>query len=508
VPAQLRDAIAKAMAQDPALRYPSAKDFAKALRIQGAPPVNRRRGLRAALTVAVLAVAGVGFLMLEGLVQPGGGGTVALADARISLNRGEYQVARTRFEEYLSSQPEDPEARYGLAYALLLEGDHTRAQEEFAQLGETAMREEGKAAVAYMANGEAARPALEHAADESPGGYAAVLLSMLDMMAGNFDQARQRLDGIHEDELRFDWQRRQYLQTLGQLYYKSGDYTAAQAVFDRLEQSADGAPPAFAEDYADLSRARLESATRADTGEKLARLKELMKEAPAQAGGDAWTSRALRIWIAPVDAHQGLIAQESGLADVLPWRLSRALLSGTKPAITPVERGAEADILAEQELSATLSNPDDAVRLGRVLGARLLLLSKVTRLFGKELMHVSVVDTETTLLAPVGEYEIRRDLDPDAWLGQIMKDLTQAVAKAYPLRGKVTTSPNGPVLNIGTDAGVETGIVFRMAEGAGEALVSNVSTTESTIELRNAEASAIPAEGWRVEQVQESPHAQ
>jgi hypothetical protein len=89
-----------------------------------------------------------------------------------------------------------------------------------------------------------------------------------------------------------------------------------------------------------------------------------------------------------------------------------------------------------------------------------------------------------------------------------MKDLTQAVAKAYPLRGKVTTSPNGPVLNIGTDAGVETGIVFRMAEGAGEALVSNVSTTESTIELRNAEASAIPAEGWRVEQVQESPHAQ
>jgi tetratricopeptide (TPR) repeat protein len=357
---------------------------------------------------------------------------------------------------------------------------------------------------------QAARPALEHAAGEAPGGYAAVLLSVLDMMAGNFDQAKQRLEGIHEDELRFDWQRRQYLQTLGQLYYKSGDYTAAQAVFDRLEQSADGAPPAFAGDYADLSRERLESAIRADTGEKLARLKELMKEAPAQANGDTWTSRPLRIWIAPVDSRQGLIAQESGLADVLPWRMSRALLGGTKPAITPVERGAEADILAEQELSATLSSPDDAVRLGRVIGARLLLLSKVTRLFGKELMHVSVVDTETTLLATVGEYEIRRDLDPDAWLGQIVKDLAQAVAVAYPLRGKVTASNNGPVLNIGADAGVEAGMVFRVSQevgAAGQAIVARVTTSESVIELASAEASAIPAEGWRVEQVQESPNA-
>ena len=39
------------------------------------------------------------------------------------------------------------------------------------------MKNEGQAAVAYMAQGEAARPTLEQAAQAAPGGYAAVLLA-------------------------------------------------------------------------------------------------------------------------------------------------------------------------------------------------------------------------------------------------------------------------------------------------------------------------------------------
>jgi tetratricopeptide (TPR) repeat protein len=508
LPIGIIDAITRAMAMDPALRFESAEAFAAAL-ARGATvnalvkPAGVRRVVRLAAAGAAVFAAALVLVMVQGFA-PGGGSNVLLADARLSMNRGDYEAARQGFEQYLSSQPDSAEARYGLAYAFLLEGDHEHAAEEFSRVGEEALRKEGKAAVAYMASGEAARPALEQAATETPKGYAAVLLAMLDMMGGGFAQAQTRLAAVDESELKFEWQRRQYLQTLGQLHYKSGNFDAAEAVFRRLEESGAGGREGFASDYAALARERRETAGRADSGEQLARLKTLLDEQPASAT-DSWTSRPLRIWIPPIEAGKGVIAQESGLADVLPWRLSLALMNETRVAITPVEREAEAAILAEQELSATLSDPEEAIRLGRVMGARLLLLGKVTRLFDQELMHVSLVDIETTRAIPVGEYVIDRTLDPTAWIGDIVNDLADTVLTTYPLRGRVTASPEGPMLNLGSSAGVAQGMVFRATDTAAGAEPVRATVTEvlgessSRVTITGADAETLAAEGWRVE---------
>lgn len=522
LPRPVYQLLGEAMALEPGHRPAGAEAFAEALRacmVGTAPRVGRarRRASRLSKVLAALAVAVVAVVFGPSLL-PGGGGSVLLADARLNLNQGNYAAARAGFEHYLADRPDNTEARYGLAYALLLEGDQQQAAEEFAQIGEAAMQSEGQAAVAYMASGEAARPVLERAADAIPHGYPAVMLAMLDMMGGDFAQAKTHLDGVQEQELRFDWQRRQYLQTLGQLYYKSGDYKAAEATFGRLEEASAGAAPAVAADYLSLAREHREAAGNKDVSERIARLKGLLESNPPPASLDLWTSRPLPIWILPVDAGQGLIMQESGLADLLPWRLSRALLGDTTVPLTPVDRENVDAVLAEQELSATLSQRDKAIQLGRVVGARLLLEAKVHHLFNQELLHLSLVDTETTQLTPVGEYEVTRNLDATAWFDAIHHDLVAAVQQAYPLRGRIVPDAAGIALNLGSAVGVVPGMRFAVLPAPGlaalpgmAAVVNSVRDADhSTVDIDGAPAASMPAAGWLVEHAAPSetaPHA-
>ena len=377
------------------------------------------------------------------------------------------------------------------------------------------MQNEGKAAVAYMASGEAARPTLESVASDAPGGYAVVLLSILDMMAGHFDTAKARLEKVNESELKFDWQRRQYLQTLGQLNFKSGNFAEAEAIFSRLEQADGTAPSAVAADYVALSRDRAENAGRKDVSEQIARLKALMKDLPASAQGDMWSSRPLHIWIPPIEAQQGLVMQESGLADLLPWRLSRALLENQSLPITPVDRSAEGAILAEQELSATLGSEEGMLRLGRVMGARLLLEAKVSRLFGEEFLHLALVDTETTRWTPVGEYKVSRTLDLNAWMTQVRDDLVAATRAAFPIRGRLNAQGTSPSLNVGGAVGIQPGMHLRVLpaanmpalEGIEVVVTDKVDATSCAVEVQGTLPSTAPAEGWLVEVLQETKEA-
>lgn len=523
----LVDVVSRSLSADPALRYADADAFAAALQASSAKddapaPGPARKALRpfVRLALATAAVLCAGFVVMLGqsMLPGGGGGAVVLADARLQLNGGNYAAARKAFEQYLDAQPDSTEARYGLAYSFLLEGDQEHAATEFAQLGERTLQAEGKAAVAYMASGEKARPALEQAANDAPGGYASVLLAMLDMMAGDFETAQQHLDGVREDDLKFDWQRRQYLQTLGQIHFKSGDFDGAEKIFARLEQGGGGAAADVASDYAALSRERAGATERQEVSAQIARLKALMKEQPPAPDADTWSSRPLRIWIPPVEAGEGVIMQETGLADVLPWRLARGLTENPAFPLTPVERSVQGAILAEQEFSAALSSGENALQLGRVLGAKLLLTTKVSRLFNEELLHVTLVDTETTRPTPVGEYTITRDLDPKAWMAQLQDDIVNAAARAYPVRGKLTPKGAEIELNVGADVGVKAGMRFKVipSEGARaldgvEAVASGkIEAASAVVALSGAPASSIPATGWLVEALrddQEPGHA-
>ncbi len=75
-----------------------------------------------------------------------------------------------------------------------------------------------------------------------------------------------------------------------------------------------------------------------------------------------------------------------------------ALLAG-QPGITTVERSAIAQVLKEQELNATgLVDPQQMVRVGKLVGARILVTGRVFAVDRSVFITAKIIGTETTLV--------------------------------------------------------------------------------------------------------------
>lgn len=89
--------------------------------------------------------------------------------------------------------------------------------------------------------------------------------------------------------------------------------------------------------------------------------------------------------------REDMSALEVGLQQMLLTELAQ------NEALRIVERGALKDILAEQDLAeAGRVDPQTAARVGRVVGARYVILGQYTDWWGDFRMDTRIVDTETT----------------------------------------------------------------------------------------------------------------
>ena len=514
VPPRLGLIVSTAMAASAAGRYPHVDAFLKALRMASAPETpavvrpHRSRvawGIAGAALVVAVVVAGVlmpAWRELRGEPTP-----AVLAEAKAHLEEGELDAARAGFEAYLVSNPASDDALYGLGYSLLLEGDAVQARAAFDQIHEAALRAEGLAAAVHATGGAEARHELEAASEQCPNGYQQVLLAGLELADGAPAQAAARLEQLAPEGLRYAWQRNQYLQTLGQAYFRAGDFPHAVQVFSSLADApVQAGADSVSADYLDLSRRQLDDVRRTEVSAQIARVKALLNAAAPVPEAVAWTSRPMAVWLAPARTGSGPIALGSGLADLLTWKLGSALLARDDIPLVPVQREMTAEILAEQELSTQLSPEDNQVRVGQVLGARLYVRTQFATLFGEESLRVSVVDTETTREYPVGEYAVTRAIEPSAWVARIAGDLWQTVLRNYPLRGRLTPSGDGWSLNFGSEAGVAEGMRFKILGAPesgrpmlGQAVVESVSAGDAQAVLEGELSQAMPEGGWYVE---------
>jgi serine/threonine-protein kinase len=516
LPVSLAAVVHTALAKAPSDRYSSVTLFLQAIVDATQPTPNgriaatrRRPGLAlgAALSAIVIAIVILGVVMPAVREIRGEGPGIVLADATAQLEHGDLDQARASFEAYLAEHPASDEALYGLGYALLLEGEALPARDAFERIGDAALRAEGLAAAVHAAAGREARPDLESAAATAGTGYPQVLLASLDLAEGQYSAAAERLNTLDPSHLRFDWQRNQYLQTLGQSYFRQGDFQNAVRAFTALSQQSEQQSGGVAQEYLELSRRQLDTGRREQVSAQVARVKQLLQDAPAPSPADQWTSRPIAVWLAPAQVRNAAIAMQSGLADVLPWKLGKQLLANEDIPLDPVERELNAEVLAEQELSAQLSPEADSLRLGRVLGARLIVQPEFSTVFNEETLRLSLVDTETTRLVPVGEYAVTRTIDPEAWVDQLVQDLWAAVRKAYPPRGILQVQEGKATLNIGSAVGVKPGVRFQVFANpdTGQRLdgitatATDVSESSTAVSLEGAAASDVPAAGWYVE---------
>ncbi|MBI2434345.1 MAG: protein kinase [Candidatus Hydrogenedentes bacterium] len=508
--------VCKCLAGAPAERFASAGELKEAIaairhRLYGiGKPRTARHSTWAIYAAAALAVF-LGAAVFPAFLQGSGPGANAVsAEARSFLERGEYERACEAYRTVLDEDPDNTAARYGLGYALLLSGETAEASETFKQLSEAALASEGLAAVEQAQAPDAGKARLQALLDSGGSGYAGVLLAATRLAEGDFDAALALLTKVDAASLEFDWQRARYFQELGQAHFREGELALARDAFAQASRLNAPSFTQLAGDYLEMTDRRMEQDQREDLSEQIARLSALREKTPSAAEPDTWISRPLRVWIPPVKAENSPLAVETGLAGVLPWKLGKELLQQKTLPLELVERDFTAGLLAEQQLSAQLSSPDDAVRLGKLLGARVALLCEFNTLFNEESLAAKIVDIETSRITPVQEFTLDKAEALTAWVQAVSAAVVQALDGAYPIRGMLRNTPEGPKLNIGETVGVRPGLRFRVMTGPGKEFLLPDVIAETTVVVggdsaavivQGAAPADIPAAGWFVEAI-------
>jgi tetratricopeptide (TPR) repeat protein len=178
---------------------------------------------------------------------------------------------------------------------------------------------------------------------------------------------------------------------------------------------------------------------------------------------DDWTSAPLTVAFLPLQPR-GTLALRAGDTEAVLLTLIQAFKASGR--MTVVEREVLDKLLAEVELSATrLVDPQVALRLGRVLAARLMLIGSLTQQGEAGRLSLRLVATESTdiVTAVTEAYDTPPALD--SLVQRLATTLLDAAHAAYPLQGRlVDVTPTGVTVNIGARHGVSTGLLLQVLD--------------------------------------------
>ena len=154
--------------------------------------------------------------------------------------------------------------------------------------------------------------------------------------------------------------------------------------------------------------------------------------------------------------------------------------------------------------SSQLANPQAALRLGKILSARVLVAGSLVRYKGQLQVNLRAIDTENTQVIVNASGTCQSNEDPGAMVHALVGELQERIIGVYPIRGCISeVQPGEMVLNVGRAVGVSPGMRFRLAEGDEQGIELTV------IEVEELASKASPGndamvfrEGLRIEQLQ------
>ena len=231
---------------------------------------------------------------------------------------------------------------------------------------------------------------------------------------------------------------------------------------------------------------------------------------------DAWTSPSLTLALMAIQM-QGTLSPRAGEPEFLWLRLTQAMQAHGRLKL--VERELMDKLLAELKLSASaLTESQTALRVGKLLAARLIATGTVRRSGEAGQIGVRLIETETgTIQAVVTEtFETSEALDRA--VAQLSHALLTQVRRMYPLQGRIARLTPQVVLDIGAAQGVTPGATLHVfgseepLERDGKVvdyqripvgLVEVTSVAAQFAQARVLEQSAAFQAGWKVQEVQE-----
>ena len=191
------------------------------------------------------------------------------------------------------------------------------------------------------------------------------------------------------------------------------------------------------------------------------RYRNQQKNKPADA--DPWTSRPLVFAFIDFQEKGGL-ADRDGMSTILTTQLADHLNASGRVKV--VDRVVLDRLLSELNLgSSDLADPETALRLGRVMAARIMGTGTLFTLPGDTLVNLRLVDTETSAIAKT----LTRQLGPESgWNKELLRlnrEILAAIVAGYPLKGYVVqVSGDQALINLGTGQGMVQGTRLDVVE--------------------------------------------
>jgi tetratricopeptide (TPR) repeat protein/peroxiredoxin len=459
-------------------------------------------------TVCVL---GPGLKVLDHL--QGGGKTSELMLVRLAereLQRKQTQVAIALSDQVIKKDPQNLEAKAVKGHAAIKEGKLNDAGQVFQELAQKGgqgevLGKEGLAAV-HARKGEADK-ALKLVAEveqKAPDrSYPNVIKGDVLYSQNKVAEAQSEYQKATTKKQAEPYLKPVGYNQLGRLYAKKGDNEAARKLYDQavtidpyyiegttnkgLTYGKEGKWDKALETYHQalglektdvyavaLARQAQDMLNLQKDKQKSERIDRLVKElaeryrSQKKAGTkdqDEWTSRPMIL--AFVDFQEkGALTERDGFSSVFTLQLTDYLNQSKRVQV--VERALLDKLLEELNLgSSELADPQTALRLGKVLAAKLIGTGSLLNLPGGTSMSMRLIDTETTAIPMVLNRDLSSQTGVEKDLYQLNREILKTVIAKYPLRGFVVKLVGErALLNLGANQGVVTGTKFEVLDEA------------------------------------------
>ena len=441
----------------------------------------------------------------------GGGKTTETMLVRVAereLQRKQTKMAKAISEEVVKKNPKNVKAKTVIGYAALKEKNFKVAEETFKNLSKEGAQgevlgKEGLAAVYAQTEQPAKALQLVKEVEEKAPERAYVHVIKGDLLYAQ--DKKKEAEASFQTALQ-KGESEPYLEAvkynqLGRLYASAGQYTKAQGLYDKavtidpyyiegttnkgIAYEKEGQWDKALESYrqaltlekgdtfaAVLAKRAQEMLDLQKDTERKKRIDQLVKELASRFQSqretrakteDTWTSPPMVLSLVDFQEKGGL-AERDGFSTVLMAQLADHLNGSGR--VRMVERVLMERLLEELNLgSSDLANPETALKLGRVLAARLIGTGSLYYLPQGTLFSLRLIDTETSGIAQVWTKQISPQASLEKELYQLNRDILKQVILKYPLRGfLVKVMEDQVMINLGSKQGVVTGTRFDVLE--------------------------------------------
>jgi len=289
-------------------------------------------------------------------------------------------------------------------------------------------------------------------------------LGRLYASVGSYQQSRD----LYDQAVQVDPYNIEAMANKGVAYEKEGQWDKALDMY-RQGQNIDR-EDVFANALAKRAAEMLSMQTDSKSRERVDKLvKELSeryhsnKTLFTKASEDTWTSQPMVMTF--IDFKEsGSLSERDGLIPVLTTQLADELNASGR--IKVVERVVIERLLEELNIgSSELADPETALRLGRVLAAKVLGTGSLIHMPDGTLLSLRLIDTETTAIPKVINRELNTGASLKKELHRLNREILTTVMTSYPLQGYiVNVTDQKTMINLGAEQGVVMGSRFSVIE--------------------------------------------